>query len=232
MPYRWPPSSKSSSTRTDARGAARVDHLEVVARTRRAAEGRSQEESGRGEVAGDSGVEGVEALAAGDAEARGCAVGGEGSGEVGSEGAESVLGVIAAADGFGEGGCALGLEAGEEDGGLDLSRGDGTGEVGCPKVAAYDGNGGVAVFKGNARAHAGEWFTNALHRAQGQGVVADKRESAGVRGNQAREHTHGGAGVAAVQRSCGLMKCSARAGNFYVRFFVFDCGAEGRHAGK
>ena len=47
--------------------------------------------------------------------------------DLGSEGAEGVLGVVAGEDGFGERGGAGGLQAGEEDRGLDL----GGGKWGC-----------------------------------------------------------------------------------------------------
>ena len=65
--------------------------------------------------------------------------------EGGTEGAEGVLGVVAGADGLAEAGGAVGLQAGEEDGGLDLRAGDGRVEVDGGERAAVDGDGGVAV---------------------------------------------------------------------------------------
>ena len=109
----------------------------------------------------------------------------------GSEGAEGVLGVVAGADGFGEAGGAVGLQAGEEDCGFDLCAGDGSVEVDGVKGAAVDGDGGVAVDEVDAGAHLAEGFADALHGAEGEGVVADEGEGVRVRGDEAGEHAHG-----------------------------------------
>jgi hypothetical protein len=58
-------------------------------------------------------------LTAGDETALAGAAG-AGAGERCAEGLQSVLGVVAGADGFGEAGDAFRLQAGEEDGSLDL----------------------------------------------------------------------------------------------------------------
>ncbi len=88
------------------------------------------------------------------------------AGERGAEGAEGVLGVVAGADGFGEGGGALGLKAGEEDGGLDLGGGDRRVEVDGVQRAAVDGDGRVAVGEVDACAHLAERLADALHGAE------------------------------------------------------------------
>ena len=56
-----------------------------------------------------------------------------------------MLGVVAGEDGFGEAGGAFGLQAGEEDGGLDLGGGDGGGEVDGAERSAVDGDGRVSI---------------------------------------------------------------------------------------
>ena len=63
------------------------------------------------------------------------------AGEGGAEGEQGVLGVVAGKDGFSEAGGAFGLQAGEEDGGLDLGGGDGRGEVDSAERTAMDGDG-------------------------------------------------------------------------------------------
>ncbi|MCU1253267.1 MAG: hypothetical protein JWQ49_6296 [Edaphobacter sp.] len=109
-----------------------------------------------------------------------------------------MLGVVAGADGFGETGGAVGLEAGEEDCGFDLGAGYGGVEVDGVERAAVDCDGGVAVDEIDLCAHLHEGFADALHGAKGEGVVADEGEGVRVRGDEAGEHAHGGAGVAAV----------------------------------
>ena len=142
--------------------------------------------------------------------------------------------MVAGADGFGEAGGAFGLQAGEEDCGLDLGAGDGGVEVDGVERAAVDGDGGVAVAESRCFAPiCVERFADALHGAAGEGVVADEGEGVGVRRDEAGEHAHGGAGVAAVERSGGLLECAGDAGDRdgLVRI-VDDRGAEGLHAGE
>src|SRR5271163_4806699 len=122
----------------------------------------------------------------------------------GSERAEGVLGVVAGADGFGEAGGAVGLQTGEEDCGFYLRAWDGSVEVDGLEWAAVDGDGGVAFDKIDLRAHLAEGFADALHGAEGEGVVADESEGVRVRGDESGEHAHGGAGVATVQWAGGL----------------------------
>ncbi len=118
--------------------------------------------------------------------------------------------MVAGADGFGEAGGAFGLQAGEEDCGFDLCAGDGGVEVDGVERAAVDGDGGVAFDEVDACAHLHERLADALHGAEGEGVVADEGEGVRVRGDEAAEHAHGRAGVAAVEWCCGLDEGSCR----------------------
>ncbi len=121
-----------------------------------------------------------------------------GADEDGSEGAEGVFGVVTGADGFGETGGAFGLEACEEDCGLDLCGGNGGVEVDGLERAAVDGDGSVAFDEIYFRAHLAEGLADAFHGAEGEGVVADHGEGVRVWGDEAGEHAHCGAGVATV----------------------------------
>ncbi len=92
----------------------------------------------------------------------------------------------------------FGLEACEEDRGFDLCGGDGGVEVDGVERAAVDGDGSVAFDEIDVCAHLREGLADALHGAEGEGVVADHGEGVRVRRDEAGEHAHGGAGVAAV----------------------------------
>jgi hypothetical protein len=194
----------------------------------------AEEECGGRDVAGYGGVDGCEALAAEDGEFGGLVRAARGgAGEGCAEGLERVLGVVAGEDGFGEAGGAFGLQAGEEDGGFDLRGGDGRGEVDGAERAAVDGNGRVAFDEVEAAAHLGEGFADALHGAQGERVVADEGEGVRMRCDEASEHTHGGAGVAAVEWSGGLAEVASDAGNLDGTVGIADDScAEGFHAGE
>ena len=99
------------------------------------------------------------------------------AGERGAEGAEGQLAVVAGADGFADGGGAGGLQAGEEDAGLDLGAGNGRGVVDGAERTAVDGERSVAVGEREARAHRFKRFADALHGAAGERVVADEGEA-------------------------------------------------------
>ena len=154
--------------------------------------------------------------------------------QVGAEGAQGVLGVVAGLDGLGDGGGAAGLKPGEEDGGFDLGGGDRRVEVDGAQGTAVDGHGGVAVGEGDAGAHLLEGLADALHGAGGERVVAGEAELAGLRGDEAGEHAHRGAGVAAVQRLRGLSEVAGGAGDGGGAGFRVgrDLRAEGGHAGQ
>ena len=158
---------------------------------------------------------------------------GVGAGEGGAEGEQSVLGVVAGADGFGEAGGTFGLQSGEEDGGLDLGGRDGGGEVDGVERSAVDGDGRVSIHQINFCSHITEWIADAIHRAEGEGGVSDKCEGVRVGGDEARQHAHGGAGVAAVEGRGGLKERAGDAGDLDgVIWVAEDGGTEGFHAGE
>ena len=95
-----------------------------------------------------------------------------------------------------------------------------------------DGDGGVAVSQGDARAHGGERLADALHGAAREGRVADEGEGVRVGREQAGEHSHGAAGVAAVQIFLRVVPLPGGAGDFDERGGVGDGGAEGLDAGE
>ena len=216
----------------EQRGASGVQAHSVEDEIGVGEEKRGAEEEGRGgDIAGDGGIDRLQGLIAGDAELCDIARRGYGAVEGGAEGSECVFGVIAGADGFGEAGGAVSLEAGEEDRSFDLRAGDGGVEVDGAERAAVDGNGGVAFDEFDSRAHLAERLAYAFHRTEGEGVVADECEGVRVGGDQAGEHTHGRAGVAAVERRRGLLKFPGAAGDLDgLVFFVDDGRAERFHA--
>ena len=124
----------------------------------------------------------------------------ERAGEGGAEGAQGQLAVVAGAHGFAHGGGSGGLQAGQQDAGLDLGAGHGRGVVDGLERAAFDGERRVAVGEREARAHGFQRLADALHGAAGERGVADEGEAALLRRQQAGDHAHGGAGVAAVER--------------------------------
>ena len=197
-------------------------------------EGGAEEECGGGDVSGDGGVDGVEALAAGDGEAGGLVEAvGERAGEGCAEGEQCVLGVVAGEDGFGEAGGAFGLQTGEEDGGLDLGGGDGCGEVDGAERSAVDGDGRVSIYQIKFRTHLAEGIADAIHRAEGEGGVSDEGEGVGVGGDEAGQHAHGRAGVAAVEGRGGLTEGPGDAGDLDgVVWVAEDARAERFHAGE
>jgi len=142
-----------------------------------------------------------------------------------------VLGVVAGTDGFGEAGGAVGLEAGEEDGGFDLGAGDGGIEVDGMERGAVNSDRGVALDEVDPCAHQAERLADALHGAVGEGVVADEGEGVRMWGDEAGEHAHGGSRVAAIEGCRGLLEFAGGAGYLDgLVFFVDDGCAEGFHA--
>jgi hypothetical protein len=125
-----------------------------------------------------------------------------------------VLGVVAGADGLAEAGGAVGLQAGEEDCGFDLCGGDGGVEVDGVSGPPWMVMGAWPSIEVDLCAHLRERLADALHGAEGEGVVADEGEGVRVRGDEAGEHAHGRAGVAAVERGCGLLEFACGAGDF------------------
>ena len=186
----------------------------------------AEEEGCRREIAGDGCVDRFECLTARDAELFAFAV------ERCAECAEGVLGVIAGADGLGEAGGAFGLQAGEEDCGFDLRAWDWGVEVDGVQRAAVDGDGSVAFDEIDACSHLHERFADALHGAEGEGVVTDEGKGVRVRRDETTQHTHRRAGVATVKWGGGLYEGSRGAGDGDGFVLVADDGcAEGFHTG-
>ncbi len=124
--------------------------------------------------------------------------------------------MVAGGDGFGEAGGALGLQACEKHGGLDLGARNGRVEIdGCER-GAVDGDRGVAFGQFDLRAHLGQGFADAFHGAWGEGFVTDEGEGVGMRGDEAGEHPHGGTGVSAVERGAWLLELAGGADDFDV----------------
>ena len=157
--------------------------------------------------------------------------------ECGTKGTEGLLGVVAGADGLGEAGGAVGLEAGEEDGGFNLRAGNWGVEVDGVEDAAVDDDGGVSAAGSVAAgemdlcAHGGERLADTLHRAEGEGVVADEGELVRMGRDEAGEHAHGGAGVAAIEGVLRLDEVAGGTSDFDGLIgLVIDCGTERGHA--
>ena len=188
--------------------------------------GGAEEEGGRGHVTGDGGFDGVQVLAAGDGN------GIAGAGEGRAKRAEGELAVVASADRFANGGGAACLESGEEQSGFDLGAGDGRGVVDGGKGCAVDRDGRVAFGEFYARAHLRERLADAFHGAAAERGVADEGEGARLRCDQARQHAHGRAGVAAVE---GMVRGGEVAGgsdNFDCVVSPRNLGAEGGDTGE
>ena len=75
---------------------------------------------------------------------------------------------------------------------------------------ALDVDGGVAFGERELRAHGFKGLANALHGTAGKGCVANQREAALLRREQAGDHAHGGAGVAAVEGVVGGRDAASR----------------------
>ncbi len=71
----------------------------------------------------------------------------------------------------------------------------------------------VAAGEVDLGAHLRERFADALHGASREGGVAGEDEGVRMRGDEAGEHAHGGAGVAAVEVVLGLLEVSGGAGD-------------------
>ena len=121
--------------------------------------------------------------------------------ERGAEGAQSQFAVVARAHRFAHRGGAGGLQAGEQERRSSPARWE---RAWCSRWPASgapsNGDGRVAVGEREPRAHGFERLANALHGPARKRCVADQREAALLRREQAGDHAHGRAGVAAVER--------------------------------
>lgn len=89
----------------------------------------------------------------------------------------------------------------------------------------------MAIPEGDVRAHFGEGFADSLHGSAGERGIAGECETTLLRGEQAGDHAHRGAGVAAVEGVIGWGNASADAIDFYAAVVeLADPRAEGLHA--
>ena len=149
-----------------------------------------------------------------------------------AERAEGELAVVASADRFADGGGAACLESGEEQSGFDLGAGDGRGVVDGGKGCAVDRDGRVAFGEFDARAHLRERLADAFHGAAAERGVADEGEAARLRCDQARQHAHGRAGVAAVEGMVRGGEVAGGSGDFDCVVRPRNLGAEGGDTGE
>ena len=100
-------------------------------------------------------------------------------------------------------------------------------------VAAVDRDRRVPFSERDVRTHVRKRFADALHGAAGEGLVADEREAALLRREQAGDHAHRGAGVAAVERVIYRSDATANAVDFNASIFKrANSRAQGLHAGE
>ncbi len=125
---------------------------------------------------------------------------------LGAEMAQHAFGVVARGMRLDHRGLARGVEAGQQDGALDLRRGDRQAVFdGHHLVGADDGERHApAVARLEARAHARQRFDDALHRPAAQRGVAGHEAGEGLAGQDAREQAGRGAGVAEIEHVGGL----------------------------
>ncbi len=109
------------------------------------------------------------------------------------------LGVVAAGKRLDHGrGPSIGVEAGEEDGGLHLRARDRELVPDPVELRAVDAEGCVAVRRLDVPAHPAQRIGDAFLRTGGERLVADELEGAFLPGEQARQQAHHRAGVAAI----------------------------------
>ena len=162
----------------------------------------------RRDVAGHGGVDGVQGLRAGDGD------GIDGAVELGAEGAQREFAVVAGADGFAHRGGAGGLQAGEQDAGLDLGAGNGRGVVdgaGAAPPSMVMGAWPSVSVRRAPMASSGLRMRSMGRRESEASPIRVKR--ALLRREQAGDHAHGRAGVAAVERLAGRSDAAADAGD-------------------
>ena len=179
-------------------GAARVqsDRAQAQFGPRNDAGG-DQEERRRGEVGRHRDVGGLQALPATQAREAGREF------DVDTERFQHALGVVTGGMRLAHHGVAIGIQAGQQHGGLHLGAGDLKRVVDARQLrASVDAQRRQAALLGiDARTHRGQRPGDAAHGAPGQGFVADQHAVEPLRGQQAGQQAHAGAGITAVQRA-------------------------------
>ena len=164
-----------------------------LARTGDAA--RDHEERCRGEIAGHGDACAGQRLAAAQDGGRALAP------DVDAEAAQHALGMVAGDGRFGDPGLAVGVQPGEQHGGLHLRARHRHGEVDALQtLAAADVHRRTALAGLDVRAHQPQRRGGALHRTAHERRVADERRVEGLTGEQPHEEPHRRAGVAHVER--------------------------------
>ena len=118
----------------------------------------------------------------------------------GAKGAQSQFAVVARAHSLAHRRRSRRLQARQQDAALHLRAGNRRGVVDGVQRTAIDGQWRVAVGEREPRAHGFQRLANALHGPPRERLVADEREAPRLRREQAGNHAHRRAGVAAVER--------------------------------
>ena len=151
----------------------------------------------------------------------------------GAEAAQHTLGMVAGGLCLFHHGGAVGREAGQQDGGLDLRRGlrRGIGD-GLQRLRAGEGKGQAPVRAGRVgQAHLAQRGQDAVHRAGTETFVAGQFRRQVMPGHDAHHQARARAGIAEIQNSLRRGEASgADAGDFPVPAAeAFHVRAEGRH---
>ena len=127
-------------------------------------------------------------------------------GQIRAEARQHPLAMVAGRDRLDHGGFTRRVQARQQDRRLHLRRGDGQGVADRNRRADAPDHQGQAAARRilELRAHLGQRFDDAAHRALGQRGVADKGRSDRVTGDEAHQKARRGARIAHVERGFGL----------------------------
>ena len=162
------------------------------------------EEGGRGGVARDCGFNAREFLAAKQRDGAGL-TGAARDAYFRAEAAQHAFGMVAGGFCLFDDRCAVGIEAGQHDGGLDLGGGlrRGIGD-GLKRGRTGQAEGEAAVrFGCVGEAHLAQGRQDAVHRAGAEAGITAKFCGEGVPGHQAHHQARAGAGIAEIERGGG-----------------------------
>ncbi|MNV12493.1 hypothetical protein D3C71_1030990 [compost metagenome] len=155
-----------------------------------------------------------------------------------AEAAQHALGVVAGRSRLGHRGLAFGVQAGQQQAGLNLGTGHRHGVGQTLKLVATTDDHWRTAFRGgfDHGAHFTQWIGHAIHRALGQRSVAGQGAVEVLRSQQAGQQTHRRTGVAQVDRArCRLQAVQANAVNGHatvVRTFDHDAHVTERLQGR
>ena len=132
-----------------------------------------------------------------------------------AKGPQRQLAVVAGAHGFAHRRGARRLQAGQQHARLHLRAGHRGGVVDRLQRCAFNHHRRVPIRQRDARAHFRKRFADSFHGPARQRLVADERKFSLLRRQQARNHAHGRAGVAAVERAVRGRYAAADARHFH-----------------